>query len=50
MNSIEESVQLFEQGYVCSQAVFAAFCQDFGLEKDMALKIGGLFWKRYAQR
>ena len=43
MNSIEESVQLFEQGYVCSQAVFAAFCQDFGLEKDMALKIGACF-------
>ena len=43
MNSIEESVQLFEQGYVCSQAVFAAFCQDFGLEKDMALNIGACF-------
>ena len=43
MNSIEESVQIFEQGYVCSQAVFAAFCQDFGLEKDMALKIGACF-------
>ena len=43
MNSIEESVQIFEQGYVCSQAVFAAFCQDFGLEKDMALNIGACF-------
>lgn len=43
MNSIEESVQLFEQGYMCSQAVFAAFCEDFDLEKDKALKIGACF-------
>ena len=43
MNSIEEAVQLFESGYVCSQAVFAAFSQDYGLSKEQALNIGACF-------
>lgn len=43
MNSIEEAVHLFEKGYVCSQAVFAAFCEDYNLSKDQALKIGACF-------
>ena len=43
MNSIEEAVQLFEKGYVCSQAVFAAFSEDYGLSKEHALKIGACF-------
>ena len=43
MNSIEDAVQLFENGYVCSQAVFAAFSQDYGISKEQALKIGACF-------
>lgn len=43
MNSIDDAVQLFENGYVCSQAVFAAFSEDFDLSKDNALKIGACF-------
>lgn len=43
MNSIEEAVQQFENGYVCSQAVFAAFSEDYGLSKEQALKIGACF-------
>ena len=43
MNPIEEAVQLFEKGYVCSQAVFAAFSEDLGLPKEQALKIGACF-------
>lgn len=43
MTNIEDAVQLFEDGYVCSQAVFAAFSQDFGLSKEFALKIGACF-------
>ena len=43
MNPIEEAVQLFESGYVCSQAVFAAFSEDLGLPKEQALKIGACF-------
>lgn len=43
MNYIEEAVQYFEDGYVCSQAVFAAFSEEFGLSKEQALKIGACF-------
>ena len=43
MNSIEEAVQLFESGYVCSQAVFAAFSEELDLPKEQALKIGACF-------
>ena len=43
MNSINYSVQLFESGYRCSQAVFAAFSEDFNLPKNQALKIGACF-------
>ena len=43
MTRIEDAVQLFEDGYVCSQAVFAAFSEDFGLSREQALKIGACF-------
>ncbi len=43
MNSIEDAVQIFENGYMCSQAVFAAFSEDYGLSKEQALKIGACF-------
>lgn len=43
MNSIEEAVHLFQNGYVCSQAVFAAFSEDYDLSKEQALKIGACF-------
>lgn len=43
MNYIDDAVKLFEDGYRCSQAVFAAFSEDFGIPKDYALKIGACF-------
>ena len=43
MKEITEAIELFENGYVCSQAVFAAFSPELGLEKEMALKIGACF-------
>ena len=43
MTKINEAVQLFENGYVCSQAVFAVFATDFGISKEDALKIGACF-------
>ena len=33
----------FMNGYNCSQAVLLAFCEDFGLEKETALKISEPF-------
>ena len=43
MNRIDEAVKLFEEGYVCSQAVFAVFSEDYGISKSDALKIGACF-------
>ena len=39
MNYVEEAVQLFEEGYMCSQAVLAVFCEEFGLSREQAFKI-----------
>lgn len=39
MNHVEEAVQLFEEGYMCSQAVLAVFCEEFGLSREQAFKI-----------
>lgn len=43
MTRIDDAVQLFLNGYMCSQAVFAAFSEEFGLPKEQALKIGACF-------
>lgn len=39
MNYVEEAVQLFKDGYMCSQAVLAVFCEEFGLSREQAFKI-----------
>ena len=43
MTRIDDAVQLFLNGYMCSQAVFAAFSEELGLPKEQALKIGACF-------
>ena len=43
MNRIDEACNLIENGYVCSQAVFGVFCEEFGLSKNDAFKIGACF-------
>ena len=43
MNYIEDAIELFGNGYMCSQAVFAAFSEELGLSKEQALKIGACF-------
>ncbi len=40
---IEKAVKLFEEGFVCSQAVFAAYCDLLGLEESVGLKIANGF-------
>lgn len=39
----ELATQYFKEGYNCSQAVFLAFCDEYGMEKDMALRISSSF-------
>ncbi len=39
----QRAKELFKQGYNCSQAVFASFCDDLNLDFDTALKIASSF-------
>ncbi len=39
----EKAKKLYGSGYNCSQAVFAAFCEELGLEEETALKISSSF-------
>jgi C_GCAxxG_C_C family probable redox protein len=42
-NRVNEAVQLFDEGFVCSQAIFATYCDEYGLERNIALKIANGF-------
>ena len=39
----QKAVELFACGYSCSQAVFAAFAEDLGINLDTAVKIASSF-------
>lgn len=39
----EKAVRLFQEGYNCSQAVFAAYADQYGIEEETALKISASF-------
>jgi len=39
----QDAAELFRNGFLCSQAVFAAFCGSYGLDKNSALKIASGF-------
>ena len=43
MDHIMKAVQYYEKGYMCSQAVFAAFAEEFGITEKQALQIGACF-------
>lgn len=43
MDHETKAVQYFEKGYICSQAVFAAFAEQFGITEKQALQIGACF-------
>jgi C_GCAxxG_C_C family probable redox protein len=45
-----EAANMFRDGYLCSQAVFAAYSEMLGLEKDLAFKIGNGFGAGIARR
>lgn len=40
---IEQAVSCFNEGLSCSQAVLASYASDFGLERNMALKVAAGF-------
>ncbi len=39
----EKARELFKSGYNCSQAVFGAFCEEFGLDFETAMKVSSGF-------
>ena len=43
MDHVMKAVQYFEKGYMCSQAVFAAFAEQFGITEKQAFQIGACF-------
>ncbi len=43
MNNVEKAVDVFKQGLSCSQAVCGAYCEQFGLDKNLAYKISSGF-------
>jgi C_GCAxxG_C_C family probable redox protein len=43
MGKTDEAVGLFEEGYCCCQAVLAPFSEEFGLDKENALKVSSGF-------
>jgi C_GCAxxG_C_C family probable redox protein len=39
MDKAENAVELYKQDYLCSQSVFGAFCEDYGICKDLGLRL-----------
>lgn len=43
MNKPEFAAECFNNGFSCSQSVLAAFCEEYGLERKLALKMACSF-------
>lgn len=42
-NYADKAKALYKQGFLCSQAVLAAFAEELGLSEEQALKLGACF-------
>ena len=40
---VEKAVSYFKEGFACSQAVLSSFADEFGLDRNMALKVAAGF-------
>jgi C_GCAxxG_C_C family probable redox protein len=43
MSEIEKAVSCFEEGFMCSQALLTAYAEQFGLDRENALRISAAF-------
>lgn len=43
MRRVEEAVSCLKEGFSCSQAVLSAYGTEFGLDREIALKVSGAF-------
>lgn len=50
MGKAEAAKELFLNGYNCSQAVFGAFCEDFGINRETGLVLSSGFGGGIARR
>lgn len=39
MSKVNEAVACFHDGFNCAQAILSTYCEDFGLDKETALKL-----------
>lgn len=42
-NRVEKAVDLFKEGYNCSQSVFAVYAELFSVDKELALRLSSPF-------
>ncbi len=40
---VEQAVALYKQGYTCTQSILASFARRYGLQQDLAFRIGEPF-------
>ena len=43
MKRTDRTVELFQQGFSCSQAILAVYGEQFGLDRETALRVAGAF-------
>jgi len=43
MNRVERAVSCFKEGFSCSQAMLSSYGEQFGLNREIALKVSGTF-------
>jgi len=43
MNRVERAVSCFKEGFSCSQAMLSSYGEQFGLNREIALKVSGAF-------
>jgi C_GCAxxG_C_C family probable redox protein len=43
MNRVEDAVSCFKEGFNCAQSVFSSYAPQFGLSRELALKISTSF-------
>jgi C_GCAxxG_C_C family probable redox protein len=43
MNNADKAAAIFKEGVCCSMAVLAAYCEQFGLDKNLAYKVSSGF-------
>jgi C_GCAxxG_C_C family probable redox protein len=49
-SKVDDAVNMFSSGFLCSQSVLSVFCEEHGLDKDLAFRIANGFGGGIARR